>query len=82
MSTQLEEFTLVGELAYHQRAKLAQPHNRLKQHWEQASDHYLFSRLVQEVEELRDAVYNNDSNAWEEAADIANFAAMIASNNE
>ena len=68
-----DEAELVGKLSATMLNQLER--NRpLKGHWrsEDSSVEYLIRRLAEEVEEL---VENPTS--WEEAADVANFAAMI-----
>ncbi len=77
MSTNQEEGLLVERLHSEMRKKLKA--NREREHWKQSSGRYLFARLREEVDELIDAV-NHGEDAWAEAADVANFAAMIADN--
>ncbi|KKM02965.1 hypothetical protein LCGC14_1779230, partial [marine sediment metagenome] len=80
--TRPENARLAARMRDEMSLKLDLSKNREKLHWDQTTNHYLFARLVQEVEELRDAIYNNESErVWEEAADVANFAAMLADNN-
>jgi NTP pyrophosphatase (non-canonical NTP hydrolase) len=52
--------------------------NSHKAHWRDCSREWLMSRLLDEVEELRAAVTSED--VAREAADVANFAMMIADN--
>ena len=55
--------------------------NRGKLHWRdpEVRDAYLITRLREEVAELEDAVRSGSAAAtWSEAADVANFAAMLA----
>jgi hypothetical protein len=68
-----DEAELVGKLSATQLGQLER--NRHKVHWraEDVTLDYLIRRLHEEVGEL---VENPTS--WEEAADVANFAAMIA----
>ena len=47
-------------------------HTRGLDGWMNEETHWLVERLRQEVDELA------DNPSWEEAADVANFAAMIA----
>ena len=56
--------------------------NRHKAHWSNAQQEYLWSRLVEELNELRSALdYQNDKlNIIQECYDVANFAMMIADN--
>ena len=53
--------------------------NGCKLGWERCTDKWLLKRLRQEVEELEQAV-KKGKNVVEEAADVANFAMMIADN--
>jgi len=53
--------------------------NSFKGDWEQCGFEYLYSRLVEEVGELGKAHFEGEEDAIiPEAADIANFAMMIA----
>jgi NTP pyrophosphatase (non-canonical NTP hydrolase) len=53
--------------------------NDHKSHWSNADLQYLSMRLTQEREELRRAVENGDPDeVLKEAADVANFAMMVA----
>ena len=55
--------------------------NSHKGGWTDLSDFYLFKRLVEEVEELQDVLMSGKAlpeDVINEAADIANFAMMIA----
>lgn len=55
--------------------------NRGKLHWRdsEVTDAYLMGRLRQEVDELEEAVRSGSTSAtWGEAADVANFAAMLS----
>jgi NTP pyrophosphatase (non-canonical NTP hydrolase) len=54
--------------------------NRHKKHWSTVDAEYLFNRLLQEVEELRDALAGTDGDIVSECCDVANFAMMIADN--
>ena len=58
--------------------------NRGKPHWRETRINFLLADLVQELAELISATDNNlpKEEVWREAADIANFAAMIADNYE
>jgi len=58
--------------------------NRGKPHWRETRINFLLADLVQELAELISAIDNNlpKAEVWREAADIANFAAMIADNYE
>lgn len=80
MSTDEQDRRLINRMHHHMERKLAA--NQDKRHWSDASNEYLFRRLLEEVAELREAIFNHrDSEAvWSEAADVANFAAMIAEN--
>ncbi len=57
--------------------------NNHKGDWRTLSDEELLELLKQEVEELREALSNNELYSTDiimECADVANFAMMIASN--
>ena len=55
--------------------------NEDKGHWEDEANSYLIDRIGDELGELKDALVNGDSEgAIKEAADLANFAMMIADN--
>lgn len=55
--------------------------NDHKKHWSQLHQDYLIHRLFQEAQELWEAIENrNVENIIQEAADVANFAMMIADN--
>lgn len=59
--------------------------NSYKSGWHGCTDAYLLKRLSEEVEELRRALARQPRNAKEvlsEAADVANFAFMLADNAE
>ncbi len=75
MSTPQEELLLVDRLADHMRMKLFA--NRDRPHWHQSDIEFLYGRLIEECEELLWAAFEGKG-VWEEAADVANFAAMIA----
>jgi len=79
------ELALVQTLAEAMQSKLAK--NRGKRHWQDAAPTYLIDRLRQEVEELDQAIGSyleegsaDEDDVWNEAADVANFAAMLADN--
>ena len=79
MSTPEEEHALVDRLAFNMGMKLAA--NRDRSHWNRSRQWYLLRRLREEVDELSYAVNHGEGkDAWAEAADVANFAAMIADN--
>ena len=70
---------LVEPLSSAMRTKLAANGHKLSWRNPTVPDIYLFRRLFEEVDELMLAVKHGDrAEAWREAADIANFAAMIA----
>jgi hypothetical protein len=74
---QYEEASLVNALATTMQHQLKE--NRNKGGWRDEEVWVLFGRLCHEVEELRDVLLTGDYIAvWLEAADVANFAAMIA----
>lgn len=55
--------------------------NRHKAHWSKAQQGYLWSRLIEELNELRSALDHPDDYAiTSECYDVANFAMMIADN--
>lgn len=71
---------LTSMLAQAMQAKLDA--NLHKLHWAhpEVTTDYLLGRLEEEVQELRDTLadYRHPSEVWAEAADVANFAAMLA----
>lgn len=69
---------LVSDFANHMFTKMRQ--NRHKAHWSTVTNSWLLERLKEEVQELEDAMRGNSDNVPMEAADVANFAAMIADN--
>ena len=76
-STQQEERELIGKMATFMRLRLIQ--NRHKSHWLDDSMEFLRQELRRELEELDDAIIKNEIGLiWAKAADVANFAAMIA----
>jgi hypothetical protein len=78
VSDQDDESNLVEWLGDVMAVKLRT--NRGKLHWLSAMMPVdeLLAKLDDEVNELRNAVVNDTDSVWEEAADVANFAAMIA----
>lgn len=61
------------------REKLALPHNQDKGDWREADLSDIFDYLESEVKELRGALMNGTKErVIEEAADVANFAFMVA----
>lgn len=67
------------------RAKLSLPKNVAKGDWRNDSDGALFERAEQELAELGRLLIDNPLNSGEickEAADVANFVAMIADNHD
>lgn len=78
-SDRRDEAALAGRMALEMQAKLAD--NRGKLHWRHpdVDDGYLVERLADEVLEMLDAP---PTEVWSEAADVANFAAMIADRRE
>lgn len=84
-STWRDEAAIVGQLGRHQLEKLERGKNRSKLHWRapEVTVTFLLERLVDEVEELAAVTQEPWSptlvhDIWEEAADVANLAAMIA----
>lgn len=84
MSTVQQEFNLVRQLGTIMKSKLRA--NQKKPHWEQESLGYLLERLKEEVNELEEAIKAHQEGTGSvldtigEAADVANFAAMIVDN--
>ncbi len=77
MSTEQQELGMVEFLAQKMAEKLRE--NNSKPGWISTPNVLLLRLLKQEVAELEDALVNGGSNDIEyEAADVANFAAMIA----
>ena len=58
--------------------------NRGKPHWSELNTESILTLLTIEISELISAIDNNlpKEEVWREAADVANFAAMIADNYE
>jgi len=81
MSTRQQEEDLVVDLNMFQLDKLRK--NRDKD-WMDVSPEKLLEFLVEEVEELKEALSSDGSNldVCRECADVANFAAMIASHHK
>ena len=77
MSKPQEDHALAGRMCHEMILKLAA--NDTRPHWNQSNYLYLFARLQEEVDELIQAIGHGED-AWQEAADVANFAAMIADN--
>lgn len=75
MSTREEEQELVTRMAVNMETKLAASRAKNHEHWREPSMAFLIRRLLEEVGELIGATRQD---AWSEAADVANFAAMIA----
>ena len=74
------DHNLVNDFANDMFAKLRI--NKHKAHWSTVTNKWLFDRLIEEAEELRAAMVEGKSpeDIIAEAADVANFAAMIADN--
>ncbi len=77
MSNPQEEYALAGRMGHEMILKLRT--NSTRPHWEHTQGAFLFARLREEVIELLHAVERGED-SWQEAADVANFAAMIADN--
>ena len=74
-----EEIQGVDEMAHEMLKKLYS--NRDKRHWSEFSQKWLLNRLRQETSELTRAVEaGKPEDIIREAADVANFAMMIADN--
>lgn len=71
-------------LCYNMRATMLSKleRHRAKGHWKSRSRDYLRARLVEEIHELFDAmdIGAHPNEVWSEAADVGNFAAMLADN--
>ena len=79
MSTREQEWNLVQRLNRAQVEKLAIHGDR--EHWRTSGqDGFYLRRMRQEIRELVDAMERMESpeKVWHEAADVANFAAMLA----
>jgi NTP pyrophosphatase (non-canonical NTP hydrolase) len=71
----------VADFAIHMKHKLLLTRHRA--HWKALSVEALCSRMEEEVKELREAIKGGDRKAVVlEAADVANFAMMIADNEQ
>ncbi len=59
-------------------------YNDHKEHWSNFPQEYLFQRLLEEVSELYEAMNEglDGEDMLDEAADVANFAMMIADINQ
>ena len=80
MSTRKDERRLVDLLNRHQIAKLA-IHSDDRVHWrEWGDDGFYLTRMREEIGELMAAIAEGQTPAqvWREAADVANFSAMLA----
>lgn len=69
---------LVNDMANHMFEKMRK--TKHKAHWATVGQVWLLSRLKEEVQELEEALLTQSDNVIEEAADVANIAAMIADN--
>ena len=76
MSTEIEELEMVGYLAAEMRRKLRE--NSHKSHWREEPVEWLVGRLIEEMGELVRSLHGSPETVLSEAADVANFAAMIA----
>lgn len=76
MSTLRDEAALAGRMAFEMQKKLATHSDR--PHWRQSDLGFLIERLAEEVGELIEEAHGMRYDVWSEAADVANFAAMIA----
>ncbi len=69
----------VSDFTIHMKHKLLMTRHR--SHWSTLDTDLLFDRLREELEELRMAIVHGDRKAIvSEAADVGNFAMMIADN--
>jgi NTP pyrophosphatase (non-canonical NTP hydrolase) len=77
VSREPEERTLVHKLEKRMLHKLRK--NQHKSHWREEPVDWLLMRLKEEVAELEQAVMCEPGESiWNEAADVANIAAMVA----
>lgn len=78
----LQQASLPIRMAAAMEAQLAA--NGHKSGWENMSSKWLLNRLRQETGELRRAIEERRPavEIWSEAADVANFAAMLAANEQ
>lgn len=68
--------------------KLNTPKNVAKGGWKECTDEYLFGKMMEETDELVQAVYEyranptpeNRERVRDEAADVVNYAMMVADN--
>ena len=72
----------VLKMAVHMDKKLCD--NSHKEGWGSCTNQYLSMRITQEKKELMKAIkeFRSPEEIWAEAADIANFAMMLADNYE
>lgn len=82
MSSNREELALIQRLKVSCVKKLRA--NSHKSHWRGSPQSYYEARTIAELEELRAAISEGKTpdEVWDEAADVANFVAIIASNYE
>lgn len=83
MSTAADERAIVARLSAAQKHKLSLHRDRA--HWRTwGPDRFYLERLIGEVFELQAAIMEGKSpeQVWAEAADISNFAAMLADRHE
>ncbi len=66
--------------AFAERMERALLSNDHKGGWDDCRDEYLLGRLEDELLELRKAINGRGGSVQEEAADVANFAMMLADN--
>lgn len=78
MSKRHEEKALTRTLEEYMRAKLRANHH--KSHWHREDVEALLNGIQGELDELRLAIEDECevTAVWKEAADVANFAAMVA----
>lgn len=77
MSTEREDFRLVHRMQDEMMTKL-RANRPTHGHWLKEDLEWLIDRLRDEVDELEKAVGSDTGDPWREAADVGNFAAMIA----
>ncbi|CAK0755007.1 hypothetical protein CCP3SC15_2010003 [Gammaproteobacteria bacterium] len=81
----MSRFSLVLRHARAMYRNLSQPRNRQKGHWRKIPTHELLRLLRRELEELEAALWacehgGDPGQVEAEAADLSNFAAMLADN--
>jgi hypothetical protein len=80
-ASRMECLRLAVKMAYYMVRRMWRPANLRKKHWLLCGKPFLSKRLLEEVRELDKSLFafDGEPTPWEEAADVANFAAMLAS---